>query len=99
MAGAVGGFPAFAASRHGWRLVLMGLACLVLWPRSAAAAPAAACPWLDATLPVARRVAMVIARMTLAEEITLVEGHGVRNAEIFDVPPIARLCLPAIGME
>ncbi len=42
---------------------------------------------------------MVIARMTLAEEITLVEGHGVRNAEIFHVPPIARLCLPAIGME
>ncbi|MGH7101699.1 MAG: glycoside hydrolase family 3 C-terminal domain-containing protein, partial [Acetobacteraceae bacterium] len=30
---------------------------------------------------------------------TLVEGHGVRNAEIFHVPPIARLCLPAIGME
>ncbi|MGH7068413.1 MAG: beta-glucosidase family protein, partial [Acetobacteraceae bacterium] len=82
-----------------WRLALTGLLGLALCSRVAVAAPGSACPWADDTLPVARRVAMVIERMTIGEEITLVEGHGVRNPEIFYVPPMARLCLPAIGME
>ena len=71
----------------------------------AAAAPAVprggrpGCPWLGSKLPLAERVAMVMRRITPAEEITLVEGHGVDNPYVFYVPAIPRLCLPAIGME
>lgn len=56
------------------------------------------CPWLDSHLPVAKRVAMIMHKMTLADEINLVEGHGM-HPYVGDIAENARLCLPEIGLE
>jgi beta-glucosidase len=69
---------------------------------AAAAGPAGAqatCPWVTSTQPIAHRVAQVLARMTLADEISLVEGHGTSNPYVFDEPGIPRLCIPELGLE
>lgn len=72
--------------------------------RAAAATPppahaASTCPWVGSALPIGERVAMVMRRMSLRDEITLVEGHGVTNSHIYYVPGIPHLCLPEINME
>ena len=45
-------------------------------PRSGPIGIPADCPWLNSHLAIAKRVAMITRKMTLAEEIGLVEGHG-----------------------
>jgi beta-glucosidase len=37
--------------------------------------------------------------MTLADEITVVEGHGTSNPYVFYMPGIPRLCIPQLGEE
>jgi beta-glucosidase len=59
----------------------------------------AACPWVRSHAPIVRRVASVMNRMTLAEEVTVVEGHGITNPYVFYMPGIARLCIPRLGLE
>jgi len=51
--------------------------------------------------PIARRVAEVLSQMTVPDEITIVEGHGIPPAVpyAFYMPGIPRLCIPAIGLE
>ena len=56
------------------------------------------CPWLDAHLPIAQRVALLMRKMTLADEIGVVEGHGV-HPYVGDIAENAALCLPRIGLE
>ena len=56
------------------------------------------CPWLNRQLPIARRVAMIMSKMTLAEEIGLVEGHGM-HPYVGDIVENAALCLPPMGLE
>jgi beta-glucosidase len=56
------------------------------------------CPWLNPHLPIARRVAMIMHKMTLADEIGIVEGHGV-HPYVGDIEENAALCLPRIGLE
>ncbi|MGI8711994.1 MAG: glycoside hydrolase family 3 protein [Solirubrobacteraceae bacterium] len=88
-----------------WYLPFGGLAALAaaaLWaaaPASAGAASTAQCPWADSTQPVSTRVTEVLQQMTLADEITLVEGHGTTNPYVFYTPAIPNLCIPAIGEE
>ena len=38
-------------------------------------------------------------QMTLADKITMVEGHGTTNPYVFYTPAIASLCIPAVGLE
>ena len=57
------------------------------------------CPWVRSGQPIARKVASVLSKMTLADEITLVEGHGTNNPYLFFMPGIARLCVPALAEE
>ena len=59
---------------------------------------AADCPWLDSHLSIAKRVAMIMHKMTVADEIKLVEGHGL-HPYVGDIVKNARLCLPSIGLE
>jgi beta-glucosidase len=67
----------------------------------ARAAPAAdaACPWLNRSLPVGRRVRMLMSRMTLADKINEVTGAGDSEPYVFYIAAIPSLCIPAIGEE
>ena len=64
-----------------------------------AAANAARCPWLNTHLTVARRVSMVLSRMTLSDEILMVEGQGTSQPYVFYIAANPRLCIPAVGLE
>jgi beta-glucosidase len=67
--------------------------------RAHAASPSAQCPWVDSRQPIAQRVADVIDHMTLANEITMVEGAGTTNPYVFYMPGIPSLCIPYLGEE
>jgi len=62
-------------------------------------APGASCPWVTSRAPVAQRVAQLMAQMSLADEISMVEGHGTANPYVFYTPAIPALCIPAVGEE
>ncbi|HUN34396.1 MAG TPA: glycoside hydrolase family 3 C-terminal domain-containing protein [Trebonia sp.] len=95
------------------RLLTAGLAVVLLAvPATAAAsqasavsaasltsADAASCPWVTSHAPVSQRVAQLMSQMTLADEITMVEGHGTSNPYVFYTPAIPALCIPAVGLE
>src|SRR6476661_2188084 len=66
---------------------------------SLTSADAASCPWVTSHAPVSQRVAQLMSQMTLADEITMVEGHGTSNPYVFYTPAIPALCIPAVGLE
>ncbi|MGH3289374.1 MAG: glycoside hydrolase family 3 C-terminal domain-containing protein [Streptosporangiaceae bacterium] len=59
----------------------------------------ASCPWVSSRAPIAQRVAQLMSQMSLADEITMVEGHGTTNPYVFYTPAIPALCIPAVGLE
>ena len=70
-----------------WRkvrlVVVATLASLLAVPATAAASQASSapatdgsCPWVTSPAPIAQRVAQLMSQMTLADEISMVEGHG-----------------------
>ena len=65
----------------------------------ASPAASAACPWVTSRAPVSQRVAQLMSQMSLADEITMVEGHGTANPYVFYTPAIPALCIPAVGLE
>jgi beta-glucosidase len=65
----------------------------------AARASAASCPWLNKSLPVERRVRMLLAQMTLGDKITVVEGQGTSQPYVFYMAAQPALCIPAMGLE
>ena len=89
------------------RLMMAGAAALFLVPATAAASQASAsasaagasCPWVTSHAPVSQRVAQLMSQMSLADEITMVEGHGTSNPYVFYTPAIPALCIPAVGLE
>src|SRR5580700_6687874 len=40
-----------------------------------------------------------MSQMSLADKITMVEGHGTSNPYVFYTPAIPALCIPAVGLE
>jgi beta-glucosidase len=94
-----------------WRLAAVGAAALAALitvpaagavPASAAGARPAAdasCPWVTSTAPISQRVAQLMSQMTLADKISMVEGHGTSNPYVFYTPAIPSLCIPAVGLE
>jgi beta-glucosidase len=73
-------------------------------PGSAAAAAAGqaanpSCPWLNQSLPISQRVQLLLSKMTLANEITMVEGRGTAQPYVFYMAAQPSLCIPAIGLE
>jgi beta-glucosidase len=66
---------------------------------SARAAADPSCPWVTSTAPISQRVAQLMGQMTLADKITMVEGHGTTNPYVFYTPAIPSLCIPAVGLE
>ena len=92
------------------RLVLAAaLAALLAVPATAAASQASvsanratastSCPWVTSQAPIAQRVAQLMSQMSLADKITMVEGHGTSNPYVFYTPAIPALCIPAVGLE
>jgi len=83
------------------------LAGLLAVPATAAASQASAtqaaastsCPWVTSHAPIAQRVAQLMSQMSLADKITMVEGHGTSNPYVFYTPAIPALCIPAVGLE
>ena len=63
------------------------------------------CPWLNPSLSVATRVNMLLAKMTVADEIALVQGNGTSESTPPAVPYVfftaanPKLCIPGIGYE
>jgi beta-glucosidase len=94
--------------RLGRVVIAAALAALFAVPATAAAshasvtasgAASASCPWVTSRAPVAQRVAQLMAQMSLADEISMVEGHGTANPYVFYTPAIPALCIPAVGEE
>ncbi len=93
--------------RSGRVVIAVALAALVAVPATAAASQAstaqqaasASCPWVASRAPVTQRVAQLMAQMSLADEISMVEGHGTANPYVFYTPAIPALCIPAVGEE
>src|SRR5258705_366939 len=63
------------------------------------AAASTSCPWVTSKAPIAQRVAQLMSQMSLADKITMVEGHGTSNPYVFYTPAIPALCIPAVGLE
>jgi len=57
------------------------------------------CPWLNQSLPVAQRVQLLLAQMSLANKINMVTGAGFSEPYVFYISAIPSLCVPAIGEE
>ena len=68
-------------------------------PAAASPAASASCPWVTSHAPIAQRVAQLMGQMSLADEISMVEGHGTSNPYVFYTPAIPALCIPAVGEE
>ena len=68
-------------------------------PAAASPAAGASCPWVTSHAPIAQRVAQLMGQMSLADEISMVEGHGTSNPYVFYTPAIPALCIPAVGEE
>jgi beta-glucosidase len=67
--------------------------------RAGGAASTASCPWLSQSLPVHKRVTMLMAQMSLADKINMVTGAGFSEPYVFYISAIPSLCIPAIGEE
>jgi beta-glucosidase len=61
-------------------------------------ARASSCPWIGSTVPVATRVEEVMAHITKAQELALVNG-GSGAGYAGSIPAIPALCIPAINLE
>ena len=62
-------------------------------------ASGSSCPWLNQSLPVSQRTAMLLAKMTLADKINMVTGAGTSSPYVFYISAIPSLCIPAMGQE
>ena len=60
------------------------------------------CPWVHSSAPVATRVSELLAKMTLDEKLTMVDGAGYANGTTGYVGHITAdpsLCIPALNLE
>lgn len=80
-------------------LVAIGVSGAVSGAGGARAAADATCPWVTSKAPIYQRVAQLMSQMTLADKISMVEGHGTSNPYVFYTPAIPSLCIPAVGLE
>lgn len=68
--------------------------------RTAATPPAPpACPWVGSHAPIATRVAQLMARMSLGDELTLVHGVAAPDPYAGRVAGIPALCIPELTLH
>jgi beta-glucosidase len=63
-----------------------------------ASATSTACPWVGSSAPISQRVSQLMAKMTTAQEISMVTGAG-GSSYVGFIPAIGSLCIPAINLE
>ena len=70
-------------------------------PKARPRAAATSCPWLNTSLSVSSRVSMLLAKMSLADKLDLMEGHNgdAPNGAIGDTHAIPSLCVPEVTEE
>ena len=78
--------------------VAASIAPVVTAPRPAAVP---ACPWLNQSLSVGKRVSMLLPRMSLADKVDMAAGTGGGNLMdgLVATKPVPRLCIPAMGLQ
>jgi beta-glucosidase len=64
----------------------------------AASAASANCPWVGSTAPIPQRVSQVMAKMTVAQKVSLATGAG-GSSYVGFTPAIGSLCIPAMNLE
>jgi beta-glucosidase len=97
-------FARMAAVAGVLAVVLPASLALASGPASAAGTSRAAgstssCPWLNQSLPISKRVSLLLAQMTLPDKINEVTGAGFSEPYVFYISAIPSLCVPAIGEE
>jgi len=67
---------------------------------AASAAPAAAvsCPWVGSSAPISQRVSQLLAKMTVAQKVTVLTGAS-GSSYVGFTPAIGSLCIPALNLE
>ena len=63
-----------------------------------AEAASTACPWVGSSAPIGQRVSEIMAKMTQAQEISLVTGAS-GSSYVGFIPAIGSLCIPALNLE
>jgi beta-glucosidase len=57
------------------------------------------CPWLNPHLPIAKRVAMVMKKMTIADELKMVAGNNSMKPYAGNIVGVPALCIPTLTLE
>jgi beta-glucosidase len=91
--------PGAPAATTGAALTRAATTSATTTAHTGAATAAPKCPWLNQHLSIAARVRMVLSHMTLADEITMVEGQGTNEPYVFYMAGQPKLCIPAMGEE
>jgi beta-glucosidase len=89
--------PAAASTAQASTAQASTMAASMAPARTVAASPS--CPWLNQSLPISQRVHLLLSKMTLANEITMVEGQGTSQPYVFYMAAQPSLCIPAMGLE
>ena len=77
----------------------MGASFLIaLAPSSPALAASTACPWVGSAAPIPQRVSELLARMTVAQKVSMLTGAWNSHYVGF-LPTIRSLCIPALKLE
>ena len=63
-----------------------------------AAAASVSCPWVGSSAPISQRVSQLLARMTVAQKVTLLTGAS-GSSYVGFIPAIGALCIPAMNLE
>ena len=63
-----------------------------------AASGSANCPWVGSTAPISQRVSQVLAKMTVAQKVSLATGTG-GSSYVGFTQAIGSLCIPAMNLE
>ncbi|WP_228564056.1 glycoside hydrolase family 3 C-terminal domain-containing protein [Catenulispora rubra] len=63
----------------------------------AATAVSTACPWVGSSAPIPQRVSQLMSRMTLAQEVQVM--NGVPSRYVGATTAIGSLCIPAVNLE
>ena len=63
-----------------------------------AAAAAVSCPWVGSSAPISQRVSQLLAKMTVAQKVTVLTGAS-GSSYVGFTPAIGALCIPAMNLE
>ena len=83
-------------------IAAVSLGAATLASLAGAAQPAAAasvsCPWVGSSAPISQRVSQLLAKMTVAQKVTVLTGAS-GSSYVGFTPAIGALCIPAMNLE